>query len=309
MVISCANLSEKKEITMDKIKIEYAKKGTGGPAVIFEAGLGGGMDTWAPVFDRVAVFTTAFAYDRRGYGESGKPAWEPKTDVGDEIAMSVGEVLLDVVIPGASSVITAGTMVFRATDDATPRNGAVVTAELHEILNKVGVEPPYILVGHSLGGLYVSLYARLYPDEIAGLVWVDAMHPEQIERCKTYLPAKECDPEYYPWWVKTLIQVAPPVIRAEMSGMPETGRQIRSAGGLPAAPLVVISHGNPPADSSDRDRMWASLQEDLTRQSPFFTHVIASKSGHMIQKDEPELVVRSIQDMVMDFKEKTAGNN
>jgi pimeloyl-ACP methyl ester carboxylesterase len=296
----CATLPEKKEIAVEKIKMAYARKGNGGPAVVLEAGLGGGMDTWARVFESVAAFTTVFAYDRRGYGESGKPADAPKTS-GGEIARTVGETVLDAVVPGAGTVVTIGTMAARAAEDEDEslRTGAVVVAELHETLKKVGIAPPYVLVGHSLGGLYTSLFARLYPDEIAGLVWVDAMHPEQIQRCKEYLPAKQCDPECYPWWVKTLIKMTPGVISAEMAGMTETGRQIRAAGPLPPVPLIVLSHGKPPADKSDMERMWAALQQDLVSESPCCTHIIAHNSGHNIQHDEPAIVVDAIKELVM----------
>ncbi|MFH0727326.1 MAG: alpha/beta hydrolase [Pseudomonadota bacterium] len=305
LVSACASLPGKKDVALGKIRIEYALKGTGGPAVVFEAGLGGGMDTWAPVFETVSTFTTAFAYDRRGYGESGKRLDAPKTSAGGELAKTVGETALDAVLPGASLVAAIGMMASRSTEDSASGTGADVVADLHETLETSGIAPPYILVGHSLGGLYVSLFARLYPEEVAGGVLVDSMHPEQIERCKEYLPAKECDPECYPWWVKILIKMTPGVIRAEMAGMPETGRQIRAAGPLPAVPFTVISHGKPPADKSDRERMWAALQQELADESPLNTHVIARKSGHNIQSDQPDLVIEVIRDMVMQARNST----
>jgi pimeloyl-ACP methyl ester carboxylesterase len=304
LVSACAGLPGKRDVVLGHTSIEYALKGTGGPVVVFEAGLGGGMDTWAPVFDAVSTFTTVFAYNRRGYGESGKPIGSSKALRGSEIAKTAGEVVLDAVLPGASTIATAGTIASRADEDSGPREGGVIVSELYQVLEKAEVKPPYLLVGHSLGGLYVSLFARLHPKDIAGVVLVDAMHPEQIDRCQQYLPAKECDPQCYPWWVKMLIKLMPGVIRAEMAGTTETGREIRAAGPLPAVPLIVISHGKPPADKSDRERMWAALQQDLVDESTCGTHIIARKSGHNIQSDEPDLVIEAIRDIVVESRNR-----
>ena len=303
LLSACAGLPDKADVSIGKERFSYALRGAGEPAVIFEAGLGGGMDTWMPVFHEVSTFTTAFAYDRRGYEESGKPVDAPKTSSASEAAMMAGETVLDVVVPGASTVVTLGMFTTNLADESAPRTGAVIVAELHEVLKKTGLQPPYILVGHSLGGLYMSLYARTYPEEIAGLLLLDSMHPEQIERCQHYLPVDECDPEHYPWWVKTLIKMTPTVIKAEMTGATETGRQIRGAGALPFVPLVVLSHGEPPADEPGMGQMWAALQQDLANESPRSTHIIAHKSGHNIQSDEPELVIQSIKDLVMQARQ------
>ncbi|MFH0782513.1 MAG: alpha/beta hydrolase [Pseudomonadota bacterium] len=303
LLSACAGLPEKADVSIGKERFSYALRGAGKPTVIFEAGLGGGMDTWLPVFHEVSTFTTAFAYDRRGYEESGKPVDAPKTSSASEAAMMAGETVLDVVVPGASTVVTLGMLAANSAAESSPRTGVVIVAELHEVLRKTGLQPPYILVGHSLGGLYMSLYARTYPEDVAGLILLDSMHPEQIERCQQYLPADECDPEHYPWWVKTLIKMTPSVIKAEMTGATETGQQIRSAGALPSVPLIVLSHGKPPADEPGMGQMWAALQQDLANESPRSTHIIAQKSWHNIQSDEPELVIQTIKDLVMRARE------
>ena len=149
----------------------------------------------------------------------------------------------------------------------------------------------------------MALYARTYPEEVAGLILLDSTHPEQIERCLQYLPAKRCDPAHFPWWAKTLINMGPEVFKAEMTGAAETGRQIRTAGPLPNVPLVVLSRGKPPVGESDREQMWTALQRDLVNESPRGTHIIAPKSGHYIQKNEPELVIRTIKDLVMQARQ------
>jgi pimeloyl-ACP methyl ester carboxylesterase len=64
----------------------------------------------------------------------------------------------------------------------TSRNLETVARELHILLEKAGESPPYILSGHSFGGLYISVFAELYPDEVVAMVYLDPTHPEQVER-------------------------------------------------------------------------------------------------------------------------------
>lgn len=63
-----------------------------------------------------------------------------------------------------------------------PRDAAHIAAELHTLLAMAGEEPPYVMVGHSVGGIYVRVFNAQYPDEVAGMVLVDATHPDNWER-------------------------------------------------------------------------------------------------------------------------------
>jgi len=63
----------------------------------------------------------------------------------------------------------------------SPRTGASVASDLHEMLRRAGVPPPYVLVGASVGGEYVRIYTARYPGDVAGLVLVDSTHPDQHE--------------------------------------------------------------------------------------------------------------------------------
>jgi pimeloyl-ACP methyl ester carboxylesterase len=63
-----------------------------------------------------------------------------------------------------------------------PRNSRIIAQELHGLLQAAQIPPPYVLVGHSMGGYDVRLYASLYRNEVAGMVLVDASHPDQENR-------------------------------------------------------------------------------------------------------------------------------
>lgn len=63
----------------------------------------------------------------------------------------------------------------------TPRDAATITNELHRLLQAAGVRPPYVLAGHSIGGLYIPVFTQAWPDEVAGLVFLDPSHPRQYQ--------------------------------------------------------------------------------------------------------------------------------
>jgi len=68
------------------------------------------------------------------------------------------------------------------------RTAARMAEELHALLHSAGIAPPYVLAGHSLGGLVARVFIHLYPGEVAGLALIDASHPEMSERQpKTHL--------------------------------------------------------------------------------------------------------------------------
>jgi len=75
----------------------------------------------------------------------------------------------------------AGIMWSEPTEKFEPDNEA---RDLHALLLGAGEKPPFVMVGHSLGGPYIMNFTRLYPQEVAGLVFVDASHPDQVERMK-----------------------------------------------------------------------------------------------------------------------------
>jgi len=112
-------------------ELEFLIEGTdqSRPVVVLESGLGGRIDDWEPVRQRLSRHTRVVSYHRAGSGGSQ---------------------------PGPR-----------------PRSARQVATELRAALQSLNITPPYILVGHSIGGLYVRTYAGLYPHEISGIVLAD----------------------------------------------------------------------------------------------------------------------------------------
>jgi pimeloyl-ACP methyl ester carboxylesterase len=172
----------------------------------------------------------------------------------------------------------------------TPRTGKLIVTELHELLKKAGVAGPVVLVGHSFGGMSARLYASRYPNEVAGMVQVDASHEDEYDRLAALLPPRERE-EY---------------LKHEGGGNYEQVDLLAIAGELRAAPqlkqipLVVVSApGNSQSGAGARGaQLHDELQAALARLVPDGSQMIAEKSGHFVQLDRPELVTGAVRKVV-----------
>lgn len=174
-----------------------------------------------------------------------------------------------------------------------PQSAAEVVDNLHRLLKQASYKPKYILVGHSLGGLYANLYARRYPQEIAGVVLVDAVHPAFNKRLKqANIKQGKLG--------KTLLNIyrkTNPTKYSEVESMGISRVQLQQAAAFPAVPLTVVSAGKV-RGSKKRVQVIRKLQLELVALSPHARHVIAKKSGHMIQRNEPELIINLVKEMI-----------
>ncbi len=270
--------------------------GEGSPTVVLEAGLAGSSLDWSWVQPEVEQFTRVCSYDRAGY------AWSE---------------------PGP-----------------LPRTSRQIVHELHNLLAKAGIESPYILVGHSFGGLNIRLYAFDYQAEVVGMVLIDSSHEEQSDRLPAQWKELLASVEQQTEMAKTLARfgiprllnqplVPPPpyppgtleqaravgvrpqvfaAISAEAHSFVESTSQVRQIGNsLSDLPLVVLSSGLGPIPSAllppgfpveEMNEAWMEMQKELASRSTDSSHVIAEKSGHYIQIDQPDLVINMIRQMV-----------
>jgi pimeloyl-ACP methyl ester carboxylesterase len=184
-----------------------------------------------------------------------------------------------------------------------PRDARQISSELHTLLKDADTEGPYVLVGHSYGGLYARMYAARYPNEVAGVVLVDSSHPEQftrspegramyeqIRRLGAVIPfltrlgvirlfnVYPAHPDLPPQqraqieaFNSSTRQVA--TTAAEFRATPETTAQVRSTGTLGDKPLAVISAG-------EQSSSWLELQDELAALSSDSIHRVVEGATH-----------------------------
>lgn len=245
---ACATLPNPKRQTTDLATHTYALNGTG-PTVVFEAGLGAGKESWAPVYQQVSTFSRAFAYDRAGYGISHTRFSRMHT-----------------------------------------RDADAIVDELRATLRSLELLPPYILVGHSVGGTFMELFARRYPREVAGVVLIDSRSADFSARCRQS-DLRGCEPP------ALLMAMMPAGPRGEFAAAEDTMNEVRTAGPFPNVPLAVLSSGNI-GGSDELHQLWMETQRDLAGLSPDANHTICNECSHNIHHDDPELVIDSIRQVV-----------
>lgn len=220
--------------------------GTGGPAVVLQAGMGGSAADWSRVAPTAAASTTVCAYDRAGHG--------------------------------------------RSDTAADPQDGSAIAADLHVLLERAGVPGPYVLVGHSSGGPYMRVFAASYPDEVAGMVLLDAQPADAFTALPDY-------PAFY-WPYRAVTTLAPSLARVglgilllgspsdpagvrtatsmrdEVMALPDALEQAQRLTTIGERPLVVVSAG------SGSQAGWSTAQERFLELSTNADHRVIAAATH-----------------------------
>ncbi|HEX5642114.1 MAG TPA: alpha/beta hydrolase family protein [Thermoleophilia bacterium] len=187
----------------------------------------------------------------------------------------------------------------RSSKPSEPQTGDVVVRLLHALLQKLGLRPPHVLVGHSLGGLFVDLFARTYPDEVAAVVFLEAAAPEDSTLVD----------EHGTGFQRSAQRLVDAVFARDQFGeaacVPQTVDMIARAGAFPPVPVVVVSGGKPArgVPAAVRDAR-ARNQAGLVALSPLGEHLVARRSGHFPQMSEPGLVSDAIRSVVASVRER-----
>lgn len=184
-----------------------------------------------------------------------------------------------------------------------PRSCSQLVRDLRALLRHAEIGPPYLLVGHSIGGFNVRLFATQYPQEVAGVVLVDSAHPDQWTRFRRLVP-RPAPGE--PVGLQPLRQKPDPSLTPELIDYAASADEVRTAGTLGDIPLVVLSRcpsaprpSGLPADlAAGIEEIWSGLQRDLLKLSTRSTQVVATHAGHHMQLDEPYLVTRTILELL-----------
>jgi pimeloyl-ACP methyl ester carboxylesterase len=244
--------------------------GNGAPAVILDTGLGGSSAGWGFVQPDVARFTRVCSYDRAGMGYSD---------------------------PGPS-----------------PRTARRIASELAELLARSGIAGPVVLVGASIAGFDVRVFASDHPERAAGLVLVDASHEDQaheVPQLARFVPLLSTLGVFRLLGVsfgERIESLAPSVrqfaratsFRAagyqaaadEIIHIWDSASEVRSSRRKLTIPVLVITGGR------GADENWRQLQRDQASLSERGCLIVAEQSGHVVQVDQPEVVVNAIRTVV-----------
>lgn len=221
---------------------------------------------------------------------------------------------------------------------ALPRSSETMVKELHTLLANAQVAKPFLLVGHSFGGMNMRLYAATYPEEVVGMVLVDPMHAEQGIRLPAYQEAnKEVDRQFrrlallrgagivalfhekipklglpgvaagqYAAILATTRYFQTAVAESQALAQSYAAAQAAGSRRLGDLPLIMISRGLAEpipglsvAENQQNEQVWQEMQAELVTLSQRSEHLVAEKSGHSIPLQQPELVIDAIRRLVL----------
>lgn len=173
----------------------------------------------------------------------------------------------------------------------TPRDGSTVVEELRQLLQQNGQKPPYVLVGHSLGGLYMQLFARRYPDEVAGLVLVDSAYPGVIKK-----------PEDFPWLTRAAKRVFfSSTVNQEIDLIHATGEQVLALGPIDDKPIIELINRPTGATAIPVDfgvvNTDPKVAEQVKAMYPKATRMFID-SDHQMQTQSPAEVADAIKKVI-----------
>lgn len=219
-------------------------------------------------------------------------AWRP---FAEEIAQDTKVITYDRVPYGASSA---------ATDRRTARD---VARDLHGVLQGLGITGPLVLVGHSVGGVYIRAYAAEHPGAVAGMVLVESSHEGQRKATRGKTPWKWRMMDFctIPTILRSPVDVGHGADRRSLIKefrsflrMTEADRAL-APGCLGRKPLIVLTRREDPAFArSGFWPVWRDLQADLARLSANSRHVISASPDHYLNDADPELVACAIRQVV-----------
>jgi len=191
-----------------------------------------------------------------------------------------------------------------ARDGRRPRD---IAGDLDGVLKELGIAGPLVLVGHSIGGIYLRTYAALHMDRVAGMVLVDSSHETQGKVIPRYLSPKDR--------VLAALTLPQLIIRSRewrgggdrrscvaefrMFKRLSAADQALARGALGGRPLVVVTRG--PVSEDQPGRLWEAwheLQQDLALLSANSRHVVSGSPEHYLNEGDPDLVVGAIRDVV-----------
>jgi pimeloyl-ACP methyl ester carboxylesterase len=175
-------------------------------------------------------------------------------------------------------------------DPATgPRTYNAIASELHAVLKQQKIAPPYVLVGHSYGGVLVRAFYGLYPSEVSGIVFVDPMTESLIAGNAKEMVARQ----------EAMMGNAPAGVRAEWDFLKNESLNnypILTAVRKPDVPMALL------VARINRPEGWAKAvmvqYGEWIRDREDSSMIVTANSSHYIHRDQPELVIGAIRSML-----------
>jgi pimeloyl-ACP methyl ester carboxylesterase len=194
--------------------------------------------------------------------------------VASDLAESATVIIYDRAGYGASEAVSG------------PKDAVAAEVELSRLLSQAGVDGPFVLVGHSLGGLFAEYFAAKHPNRILALVLEESRPAPYADACEAAgLPM--CTP------TPAMVVSALAGVRAEVDGMAATVAQVKAVGSVSGKPVLILSRPMAPG-ATPTDDLWAKAQKDLAARYPGSQHIVASGGTHNIHLTQRAWFVGSL---------------
>jgi len=194
----------------------------------------------------------------------------------------------------------------------TPRDAELTAQDLHTLLTKANITPPYILVGHSFGGLLIRRYAFDFPDEVAGMIFVDSLQEDWWDEALALLPSdSSSDSARLASFRFYLINGwRDPSSNFEAMNIPAVVEQVRETADFGDIPITVLTAGKftilNPGLPSDLETALANLfteeQSRLAKLSTNGEQIIIHDTGHNMPRENPQVVINAIKEVIARLK-------
>ena len=191
-----------------------------------------------------------------------------------------------------------------AASDAVPgvRDASNDVRDLERLLARGPIAPPYVLVGHSYGGFLARLFARAHPEQVAGVVFVDAPGYDATRRQLAIWPRSQA-PALRRDWAKSV------QFGVDLKGSDALESELRRLGDTPVVAITGArtwtESGLPPRLGRAQQRLWRVLHAELAGLSTEHVHVLALRSNHFVMEAQPEVVADGATAVVRAIRDKT----
>jgi len=173
---------------------------------------------------------------------------------------------------------------------AASADAVAADQDLSMMLKQSGVPAPYVLIGHSLGGLFAEYYAAKHPEQVSGLILVDSRPADFTRRCEA-AAAGHCTPPAF------LVKFMDSGARAEFAALAQTMDEVEAAAPVEGKAVLVLSR--PVAsDANPLDLLWSQAQGDLAGRYSGVRHLTAPGGGHYIHQDQAGWFVATVREFL-----------